>query len=33
MGDDLNVNVNEPEPQRDVRTTRGKNSYLYSFLK
>jgi hypothetical protein len=30
-GDDLNGN--EPEPQRDVRTTKGKNSYLYSFLK
>jgi hypothetical protein len=30
-GDDLNAN--EPEPQRDVRTTKGKNSYLCSFLK
>jgi hypothetical protein len=31
MGDD--VNGNEPEPQRDIRMTKGKNSYLYSFLK
>jgi hypothetical protein len=28
-----NLNGNEPEPQGDVRTANGTNSYRYCFLK